>query len=88
MKAASGSSAGRDVFYALGEVKSTKRETDEAAKWYEKASAADPSWGKPLYKLGVLALNKGDTPERHEAVRSRDCRRSDFSGSGPGESVP
>jgi tetratricopeptide (TPR) repeat protein len=60
MKAASGSSVGRDVFYALGDVKSTKREPDEAAKWYEKASAADPSWGKPLYQLGVLALDKGD----------------------------
>lgn len=60
MKAASGASAGRDVFYGLGEIKSTKRETDEAVKWYEKASAADPSWGKPLYKLGLLALSKGD----------------------------
>jgi TolA-binding protein len=61
LKAASASSAGRDVFYNLGELKSSKRETDEATKWYEKASTADPSWGKPLYKLGMLALNKGDT---------------------------
>lgn len=60
MKAAGASSAGRDVFYTLGEVKSSKRETDEAAKWYEKASTADPSWGKPLFRLGMLALNKGD----------------------------
>ena len=32
----------------------------EAARWYEKASAADPYWGKPLYKLGLLAAKKGD----------------------------
>jgi Flp pilus assembly protein TadD len=60
MKAAAASSAGRDVFYNLAEVKSSKQETDEAAKWYERASTADPSWGKPLYKLGMLAQNKGD----------------------------
>ena len=28
--------------------------------WYQKAAAADNSWGKPLYRLGTLAMNKGD----------------------------
>jgi tetratricopeptide (TPR) repeat protein len=60
VKAAASASAGRDVFFSLAEVKSAKSETDEAAKWYEKASTADPFWGKPLYKLGILAMKKGD----------------------------
>ncbi len=60
LKAAQAPSAGREVFYNLGEVKSAKNETDEAIKWYEKASGKDPSWGKPLYRLGALALNRGD----------------------------
>ena len=59
-KAAASPGAGREVFYSLAEVKNTKREADEAAKWYEKASATDPSWGKPLYKLGLMALDRGD----------------------------
>ena len=59
-KAAADPSAGRDIFFSLAEVKSSRNQHDEAATWYEKASAADPSWGKPLYKLGQLALNKGD----------------------------
>jgi Tfp pilus assembly protein PilF len=33
---------------------------DEATRWYEKASATDPSWGRPLHRLGMLALQKGD----------------------------
>ena len=28
---------------------------------YEKAHEADPSWGKPLFKLALVSLNKGDT---------------------------
>jgi Flp pilus assembly protein TadD len=60
MKAAESSSAGRDVFFNLAEVKSSQSAMEDAVKWYEKASAADPSWGKPLYKLGLLAMNKGD----------------------------
>lgn len=60
-KAAEKPTAGREVFFSLGEVKSAGGNADEAAKWYEKASAADPSWGRPLYRLGLLALKKGDT---------------------------
>jgi len=60
LRAAEASAPGREVFYNLGEVKSARNENDEAIKWYEKASGRDPSWGKPLYRLGVLALNRGD----------------------------
>jgi predicted TPR repeat methyltransferase len=60
-EAANNPAAGRDVFFNLGEVKSTAGDVDEAAKWYARASAVDPSWGKPLHRLGMLALQKGDT---------------------------
>lgn len=60
LEAADNPAAGRDVFFTLGEVKSTGGDASEAAKWYERASAADPSWGKPLHRLGMLALQNGD----------------------------
>jgi len=58
--ASSSPKAGREVFFNLGELKFTRNETDEAARWYEKAAAADPFWGKPLYKLGLCAMKRGD----------------------------
>jgi Tfp pilus assembly protein PilF len=61
LRAAQIAGAGREIFYNLGDVTLARNDADEAARWYEKASAADPSWGKPLYKLGLLAANKGDT---------------------------
>ena len=59
-QAADGPGAGRDVFFNLGEVKASIGQLDEAATWYEKANATDPSWGRPLQRLGMLALQKGD----------------------------
>jgi Flp pilus assembly protein TadD len=41
-------------------VKLAKGQTDEASVWYQKAAAADPSWGKPRYKLGLIAMQAGD----------------------------
>ena len=35
-------------------------EVDAAAGWYEKAVAIDPNWILPIFKLGLVALNKGD----------------------------
>lgn len=58
--AAESGTAGRDVFYNLGEVKIANGQVDEAARWYQKAADADPSWGKPRYKLGLLAMKAGD----------------------------
>ena len=60
VKAASGSSAGREVFYNLAEIKSAKRETDEASKCDEKASAVRSVMGQASYKLGLLAKERGD----------------------------
>jgi Tfp pilus assembly protein PilF len=59
-EAAQGQNPTREVFYNLGEVKFAKGDTDEAARWYERASALDPNWGKPLLKLALVQLNKGD----------------------------
>ena len=59
-KAAQGPKPTREVFYNLGEVKFAKGATDEAASWYQKAADLDPSWGKPLFKLALVQLNKGD----------------------------
>src|SRR5205807_7384322 len=59
-KAAENPKATREVFYNLGEVKFSKGLTDEAATWYQKAADLDPSWGKPLFKLALVQLNKGD----------------------------
>ncbi len=59
-QAANGPSPVREVFYNLGEVKFSKGEADEAAKWYQKASDLDPTWGKPIFKLALVSLNKGD----------------------------
>ena len=77
-KAAAGSSATREVFYNLGEVKFAKGDPDEAAKWYEKAMDADPTWAKPIFKRALVAYNKGDkegTVQADGESRSRPTRR-------------
>jgi len=50
----------KEAFYAMGDVEAARGNTDAAAQWYQKAAADDPSWGKPLLKLGLASLNKGD----------------------------
>ena len=52
--------ASKDVLYNLAEVEAARGKTDDATSWYQKASASDPNWGKPLLKLGMTALQKGD----------------------------
>lgn len=53
--------APREVFYSLGEVKLAANDPVAAAMWFQKASAADPFWAKPLVKLGEAAMKNGDT---------------------------
>jgi tetratricopeptide (TPR) repeat protein len=60
LRAAESAAAGREVFFSLAEVKFTRDEMSEAARWYQKASDADPFWGKPIYKLGLCAAKAGD----------------------------
>ena len=57
---ASGANASREDLYNLGQVEFAKGAIDEAAQWYEKAHAADLKWGKPLFQLAMVALNRGD----------------------------
>jgi tetratricopeptide (TPR) repeat protein len=61
MEVAQSTSANREVFYNLGEVKFAKGETDEAVKYYQRAVDIDANWGKPLFKIGLARLQKADT---------------------------
>jgi tetratricopeptide (TPR) repeat protein len=61
LAAAEGTSVGREIFYQLGELKLAGNQMDEAVRWYKKAAAADPTWGKPVYKLGLSAIRQADT---------------------------
>ena len=36
--------------------------------WYQKAADADASWGKPLYKLGTMAMSRGDSAAAAKAM--------------------
>ena len=67
-RAAAGPGSNRDVFYSLAEMKIAKNQTDEAVSLYQKAADADVSWGKPLYKLGTIAMNKGDKDAARKAL--------------------
>lgn len=61
LEAAGEATAPREVFYALGEVKLAANDAAAAGGWFEKASAADPFWAKPLVKLGEAAIKRGDS---------------------------
>ena len=52
--------ASKEVLYTLGEVEAARGNTDAAVQWYQKAAADDPNWGKPILKLGLTSLKKGD----------------------------
>ena len=62
MEAAQSTSASREVFYNLGEVKFAKGETDEAMKYYQRAIDIDANWAKPYFKMGLGRLQKADSP--------------------------
>ena len=53
--------ASREEFWNAAENAFASGDVDVAAGLYEKAHEADPTWGKPLFKLALVALNKGDT---------------------------
>ena len=58
--AASGLDASREDLYNLGELEFAQGAVDAAAGWYEKAAMVDPNWALPVFKLALVALNKGD----------------------------
>ncbi len=59
-QAATSLSASREDLYNQGEQAFASGDVDGAAQWYERANMVDPNWGKPLFKLALVALNKGD----------------------------
>ncbi len=59
-EAAAAPDAGRDVFYALGEVQFARSDVDRAARSFQRASELDRRWAKPLLKLALIQLNRGD----------------------------
>jgi tetratricopeptide (TPR) repeat protein len=52
--------AAREDYYNLGTAAFGRGAADEAAEWFERATAADPSWVLPVYQLGLVSLNTGD----------------------------
>ena len=52
--------AAREDYYNLGTAAFGRGAADEAAEWFERAAAADPSWVLPVYQLGLVSLNTGD----------------------------
>jgi len=58
--ASQGTGATREVFYNLGEVLFAKSKVDDAVAAYTRATQMDPRWGKPVFALAKVALNKGD----------------------------
>lgn len=52
--------AAREDYYNQGTAAFGRGETDQAAEWFERASAADPSWVLPVFQLGLVRLNQGD----------------------------
>ena len=51
---------GREEFWNAAEQAFASGDINVAAELYEKAHQADTQWGKPLFKLGLVSLNKGD----------------------------
>ena len=58
---AQSTTATREVFYNLGEVEFAKGKIEDATAAYTRAAQMDPRWGKPIFALGKVALNKSDT---------------------------
>jgi tetratricopeptide (TPR) repeat protein len=61
--------ASKEIFFSLGEVEAARGNTDAAVQWYQKAAADDPNWGKPLLKLGLTSLKKGDKADAAEKMQ-------------------
>jgi Flp pilus assembly protein TadD len=58
--AAQAQGATKEALYTFAEIEAARGKTAEATSWYQKASASDPNWGKPLLKLGLSAMQRGD----------------------------
>ena len=52
----------------LAEIKVARNQTEEAARLYQRAADTDLSWGKPLFKLGTIAMTRGDKAAAMKAM--------------------
>jgi Flp pilus assembly protein TadD len=57
---AGSTSANREVFYNLGEIRFVKGDAAGAEAMFKRASELAPSWQRPKLKLGLIAFSKGD----------------------------
>jgi tetratricopeptide (TPR) repeat protein len=54
------------IAYNVGEMFFANRKLDEAVMYFELANKIKPDWGDPVYKLGLIYLNKGDYAKASE----------------------
>jgi tetratricopeptide (TPR) repeat protein len=59
-EAAANPAASKETFYNLGEAKFALGDVAGAAPWFQKAADADATWGRPLLRLALVAVNRGD----------------------------
>lgn len=62
-QAAARPGAGKEVFYYLGEVQFARAEVEQAAASFRRAADLDQTWAKPMLKLALIELNRGNTAE-------------------------
>jgi Flp pilus assembly protein TadD len=53
--------AGALAFNAMGALMRERRDPVDAARWFDKAVKAEPTWPAPLLALGQIALDRGDS---------------------------
>lgn len=58
-----------EMMYRLGEIKFANSDPAGAEEWYTKAAEKNPTWGKPLFGLAIIALSKTPEPDS-EAARA------------------
>jgi tetratricopeptide (TPR) repeat protein len=68
-EALKGDTVDTNALFAMGVLREAQGNSAEAQSWYQKASAADPTWTRPLMKLAEFATAAGDraTASRHLA---------------------
>jgi tetratricopeptide (TPR) repeat protein len=59
-EAATNPAATKETFYNLGEAKFALGDVAGSAPWFQKAADADATWGRPLLRLALVAVNRGD----------------------------
>ncbi len=61
---------GRDVLFAVGEIRLGRGELDAARQAFEQVNRLDSAWARPMLRLGVIAVRQGH-PEAATALFQR-----------------